>query len=137
MSPPPRIQMDLPVRKNVFGTGRKRYINHQLFYVIFIEKMYIKAKSKESISGQNWNAYIKASLLHKKLQKNRFYESLLLYKGENDEKLTRPENLNLNSRGGGNKLHKDGNRLETKFKTSLKMFFSWPVMYIGSGAISK
>ena len=25
---PPRIQMDLPVRKNVFGTGRKRYIYH-------------------------------------------------------------------------------------------------------------
>jgi len=34
-------------------------------------------------------------------KKNRFYESRLSYKGGNDETLTRPENLNLNSRGAG------------------------------------
>ena len=31
-----------------------------IFYVIFIERMYIKVKSKESISWQNWNVYIRA-----------------------------------------------------------------------------
>ena len=49
---PHRIQIDLPVWKKFFGTGRKRYIDHHFFYVIFIERMYIKAKSKEWISGK-------------------------------------------------------------------------------------
>ena len=38
-------------------------------------------------------------------KKNRFYESRLSYKGGNDETLTRPENLNLNSRGGGGDIN--------------------------------
>ena len=62
--------------------------------------MYIKEKSKDSISGQNWNRNIRTSLLHKKLQKKRILRILVDHiRGRNDEKLTHPENLNLNTRG--------------------------------------
>ena len=44
MSPPPRIQMDLPVRKTFFGTGRKRYIGRHFFMSFSL---------RECISRQN------------------------------------------------------------------------------------
>ena len=49
-----------------------------------IERVYTQAKLECVYQGQ----FI--------TQKNEFYESMLSYKGGNDEKLTRPENLNLN-----------------------------------------
>ena len=94
----PRIQIDFPVRKIYFGTGRKRYhflchFHWENVYQRKIERVYIQAKIEYVYQGN--------FITMKITKKNRFYESRLSYKGGNDETLTRPENLNLNSRGAG------------------------------------
>ena len=72
--------------------------------------MYIKAKLKDSISGQT-GMRISGQVYYTKNYKKTDFTNLGYHIREgNDETLTRPENLNLNSRGGGNKLHKDGNQ---------------------------
>ena len=62
--------------------------------------MYIKAKSKDSISGQT-RMRISGQVYYTKSYKKTDFTNLGYHiRGGNDEKLTRPENLNLNSRGG-------------------------------------
>jgi hypothetical protein len=39
-----RKYFNFPVRKNIFGTDRKRYNWSSFVYVIFIEEMYIKER---------------------------------------------------------------------------------------------
>ena len=57
-----------------------------------IERLYIRA---------NWNAYIRASLLHKKLQKNGFYKSRLSYKGRKWWKIDPSGKPQFEFEGGG------------------------------------
>ena len=63
--------------------------------------MYIKAKLKDSISGQT-GMRISGQVYYTKNYKKTDFTNLGYHiRGGNDEKLTRPENLNLNSSGGG------------------------------------
>ena len=55
---------------------------------------------------------ISGQIYYTKNYKKTDFTNLGYHIGGNDEKLTRPENLNLNSRGGGHKLHKDGKTFE-------------------------
>ena len=51
------------------------------FYVIFIKKIYIRAKLKECIFRQRRSVYIRANPFHLKLQNFAFCESCSSYKG--------------------------------------------------------
>ena len=65
--------------------------------------------------------YFRAKLRIPKFQKNAFSKIESSYKGgANGQKLTRPEKLKMNSRGGGYKVREDGNvRLNKNFTPRL------------------
>ena len=58
---PPRIQIDLPVCKIVFGTGQKRYIDHHLCMSFSL---------RECISRQNWKSVYQGK--HRGIYQGRF-----------------------------------------------------------------
>ena len=79
------------------------------FYVIFIKKIYIRAKLKECIFRQRRSVYIRANPFHLKLQNFAFCESCSSYKGgerwKSDPSVKSPKVFE----GGGDWVDKYGN----------------------------
>ena len=87
--------------------------------------MYIKAKLKDSISWQTGMRISGQVYYTKNYNKTDFTNLGYHIRGGNDEKLTRPENLNLNSRGGDIDYTKTVNLMRKHFLVFFLLFFSF------------
>ena len=80
--PPPRIQMDLPVRKKIFGTGRKRYIDHH-FVMSFSLRECISRQNRKSLYPGKTGMRISGQVYYTKNYKKTDFTNLgYLIRGE-------------------------------------------------------
>ena len=103
ISLPSKKKVDLPVRKMFFWRHSEKMLWGSFFYVIFIKKMYIRAKLKECIFRQKRSVHIRENAFHLKLHNFAFCESWASYKGgtwwKSDPSVKSPK---IFEGGGGN-----------------------------------
>ena len=68
-----------PSVKIFFDTGPQRCTDDQFFYVIFIKRMYIKAKLKACIFRQKRSVHIRANMVYLKITKICFLRTVFFF----------------------------------------------------------